>query len=78
MFPPAFSDSSHSIESLEFEQLIQDGIIAVKNGNPSLAKRLLDQAALINNSDARIWIWLSATTEDLQERRGVSGKGSRN
>ena len=70
MLPPAFSNTPDSIEALEFEQLIQDGIIAVKNGNRSLAKRLLDQAALINSADARIWIWLSATTDDLQERRG--------
>jgi ribosomal protein S27AE len=69
MLPPAFSNTPDSIGSLEFEQLIQDGIIAVKNGNRSLAKKLLDQAALINNTDARIWIWLSATTDDLQERR---------
>jgi DNA-directed RNA polymerase subunit RPC12/RpoP len=69
MLPPAFSNTPDSIESLEFEQLIQDGIIAVKNGNRSLAKKLLDQASLINSTDARIWIWLSATTDDLQERR---------
>jgi DNA-directed RNA polymerase subunit RPC12/RpoP len=69
MQPPAFSDTPDSIESLEFEQLIQDGIIAVKNGNHSLAKKLLDQAALINSADARIWIWLSATTDDLEQRR---------
>jgi DNA-directed RNA polymerase subunit RPC12/RpoP len=69
MPPSAFSDTPDSIESLEFEQLIQDGIIAVKNGNRTLAKKLFDQAALINNTDARIWIWLSATTDDLQVRR---------
>jgi DNA-directed RNA polymerase subunit RPC12/RpoP len=69
MLPPAFSNTPDSIESLEFDQLIQDGIIAVKNGNRSLAKKLLDQAALINSADARIWIWLSATTDDLEERR---------
>jgi hypothetical protein len=69
MLPPAFSDTPDSISNREFEQLIQDGIIAVKNGNRSLAKKLLDQAALINSADARIWIWLSATTDDLQERR---------
>jgi len=63
------SSRSDSISSREFEQLVQDGIIAVKNGNRSLAKKLLDQAALINSSDSRIWIWLSATTDDLQERR---------
>ena len=69
MLPPAFSDSSKSIGTLEWEQLIQEGISAVKNGNRLLAKRLLDQAALINSTDARIWIWLSATTDDPQERR---------
>ncbi len=41
-----------SITDREFDQLIQDGIIAVKNGNRSLAKKLLDQAALINSTDA--------------------------
>src|SRR4030065_57901 len=69
MLPPAFSNSSDSITGREFDQLIQDGIIAVKNGNLTLAKKLLNQAALINSSDARIWIWLSATTDDMQERR---------
>src|SRR5512136_2680348 len=69
MLPPAFSDNSSSIASKEFEQHIQDGIIAVKNGNPTLAKKLLDQAALMNDADPRIWIWLSATTDDLPERR---------
>ncbi len=69
MVTPAFSNTPDSISAHEFEQLIQDGIIAVKNGNRSLAKKLLDQAALINSTDPRIWIWLSATTDDLQERR---------
>ena len=69
MYPPAFSNSSDSITDHEFEQLITDGIIAVKNGNKSLAKKLLDQAALINSTDVRIWLWLSATTDDLQEQR---------
>jgi DNA-directed RNA polymerase subunit RPC12/RpoP len=69
MLPSAFSSSPDSIEAREFEQHIQDAIIAIKNGNRSLGKRLLDQAALINNADARVWIWLSATTDDLQERR---------
>ena len=69
MVPPAFSNTPDSISDREFGQLIQDGIIAVKNGNLSLARKLLDQAALINSTDPRIWIWLSATTDDLQERR---------
>jgi len=69
MVPSAFSNTPDSISAHDFEQLIQDGIIAVKNGNHSLAKKLLEQAALINSTDPRIWIWLSATTDDLQERR---------
>jgi DNA-directed RNA polymerase subunit RPC12/RpoP len=69
MFPPAFSSIAESPESREFEQHLQEGIIAVKNGNRTLAKRLLDEAALMNSTDARVWIWLSATTDDLQERR---------
>lgn len=69
MLPPAFSNSPEYLEPREFEQLVQDGIAAVKIGDMPLAKRLLEQAALINSGDARIWIWLSATTKDLQERR---------
>lgn len=69
MLPPAFSKAPESNEAREFEQLLQDSITAVKNGDRSLAKRLLAQAALINSTDSRVWIWLSATTDDLQERR---------
>jgi DNA-directed RNA polymerase subunit RPC12/RpoP len=69
MLPPAFSDVPDSIEAREFEQHIQEGIIAVKNGNLSLARKILEQAALVNSADARIWIWMSATTDDLTERR---------
>jgi ribosomal protein S27AE len=69
MLPPAFSSEPDSIEAREFEQLIQDGMMAVKNGNLSLARKLLNQAVLINSADPRIWIWLSATTDDLQERK---------
>ena len=69
MIPPANSNVPDSIEAHDFEQLLQDGIQAVKNGNRVLGKRLLDQAALINAGDVRIWIWLSATTDDMDERR---------
>jgi DNA-directed RNA polymerase subunit RPC12/RpoP len=69
MIPPAFSDSPNSIEANDFEQLVQDGILAVKNGNRTLAIKLFEQAALINDTDVRIWIWMSATTDDLEERR---------
>jgi ribosomal protein S27AE len=69
MLPPAFSNEPDSIEGREFEQHLRDAIDAIKNGDRSLAKRLLDQAALMNSADARVWVWLSATTDDLQERR---------
>ena len=69
MFPSAFSSDPKSFDSREFEQHIQDAIIAIKNGDKSLAKRLLEQASLMNSTDARVWVWLSATTDDLQERR---------
>jgi DNA-directed RNA polymerase subunit RPC12/RpoP len=69
MLPPSFSNSSDSIDAREFEQHLRDGIDALKNGDRSLAKRLLDQAALMNSADARVWVWLSATTDDPQERR---------
>ena len=69
MFPSAFSTDPDSFADREFEQHIQDAIHAIKNGDKSLAKRLLEQALLMNSTDARVWVWLSATTDDLQERR---------
>jgi DNA-directed RNA polymerase subunit RPC12/RpoP len=69
MYSSSFSESSDSIEARDFEQHIQEGIIAVKNGNLSLAKKLFDEAALMNDNDPRVWIWLSATTDNLAERR---------
>jgi DNA-directed RNA polymerase subunit RPC12/RpoP len=69
MLPSAFSNSNGSSDAREFEEHLREGINAVKNGNRSLARRLLDQAAMMNSADARVWVWLSATTDDLQERR---------
>lgn len=69
MFPPAFSSSPGSNDTQEFEQLISDAITAIKHGDLNLGKKLLDQAAADNRADARVWIWLSATTDDLHERR---------
>ncbi len=69
MVPPAFTDAPQSLEEHDFEQLIQDAITAVKNGNRTMAVKLFEQAAMINDTDVRIWIWMSATTDDLEERR---------
>jgi DNA-directed RNA polymerase subunit RPC12/RpoP len=69
MIPSAFSDTPDSPEEHDFEQLIQDGIAAVKKGNRVLAVERFEQAAMIDDTDVRIWIWMSATTDDLEERR---------
>ncbi len=69
MMPTENSNTPGSLEHLDFEQLVQDAITAVKNGNRSLAVKLFEQAAMINDADVRIWIWMSATTDDLEERR---------
>jgi DNA-directed RNA polymerase subunit RPC12/RpoP len=57
------------MQDRQCDELIQDGITAVKSGNRPLAIKLLNKASLINSADARIWIWLSATTDDPQEQR---------
>jgi DNA-directed RNA polymerase subunit RPC12/RpoP len=69
MIPSDSSSSPDSLAAKDFEQLVQDGITAVKNGNRSLAVKLFEQAAMINDTDVRIWIWMSATTDDMDERR---------
>jgi DNA-directed RNA polymerase subunit RPC12/RpoP len=69
MIPPEINNTPNSIEENDFEQLVRDGITAVKNGNRALAVSLLEQAAMINDTDVRIWIWMSATTDDMEARR---------
>jgi DNA-directed RNA polymerase subunit RPC12/RpoP len=62
----------HSFESSNdrrFEELLQDGITAAKNGETKLARRLLESAVQLKIGDARPWLWLSSLTEDPQERR---------
>lgn len=51
------------------EQLISSGIAAVKGGDFEQARLLLEKAAAMVPTDARPWLWLSATTEDLEQRR---------
>jgi len=53
----------------DFEMILRDGISAAKDGQHSLAQSLLHQAILLNGRDARPYIWLSSTTEDVEERR---------
>lgn len=54
----------------EFEQLLRDGITAARTQQRRLAQSLLNQAIILNPSDARPYVWLSATTDDPQEQRG--------
>lgn len=66
------SPNQPSIESREdqyFEDLVRDGIGAVKDGHRSLARSLLNRATMIKTTDSRPWLWLSATTDDPQEQR---------
>ncbi len=53
----------------EFETLLRDGISAVKNGQHRLAQSVLRRAVLLNQGDARPYIWLSAATQDPAEQR---------
>ena len=52
-----------------FEEILQEGITAAKNNDRKLARRLLMDATRIKSGDARPWIWLSATTDDPDEKR---------
>jgi DNA-directed RNA polymerase subunit RPC12/RpoP len=62
-----------NFEEKEFEELIHDGIAAVKGGQRSLARTLLNKAIQIKSADARPWIWLTATTDDPEEQRQYFG-----
>ncbi len=53
----------------EYERLLHDAISAAKRGNKTLANTLLERAIRLHPSDARPWMWLSATTDDPAERR---------
>lgn len=53
----------------QFEEYLRDGIMAVKNGDRKLAQVILNRALLLDKSDARPYVWLSATTDDPDEQR---------
>jgi len=59
---PSLGDSS-------YDNLVHGGINAAKNGNRGLAARLLNRAVRQNPLDARPWLWLTETTDDLAEKR---------
>lgn len=52
----------------QFNEYLRDGITAAKNGQKKLAQSLLNRAILLNNADARPYVWLSVTTDDLREQ----------
>jgi DNA-directed RNA polymerase subunit RPC12/RpoP/ribosomal protein L37E len=52
-----------------FEELLRDGITALKGGDRHLARSLLQRATLVKAADAWPWLWLSGTTDDLNEQR---------
>ncbi len=56
-------------DHLRFEQIISTGIAAVKGGDMDQARELLNSAASMDPTDARPWLWLSATTSSLDEQR---------
>ena len=53
----------------QFEELLMDGISAVKTGQKRLALSLLNRATMLKPHDSRPYLWLSATTDDPLEQR---------
>jgi DNA-directed RNA polymerase subunit RPC12/RpoP len=53
----------------QFEECLRDGITAAKNGDRKIAQRWLERALMLNARDARPYIWLSATTDDITKQR---------
>ncbi len=52
-----------------YEDLLREGILAAKNDQRTLARRLLLQATRLRPLDSRPWIWLSQTTDEILERK---------
>ena len=59
----------NSLQDRHFNDMLQDGISAVKTGRLKLAQSLLNRATMLNGADARPYLWLSATTQDPEEQR---------
>ncbi len=60
--------SSNSMRDRNYEALVRQGITAAKNENRRLAFSLLNQAVQMNSLDARPWLWLTETTDELKEK----------
>lgn len=61
--------SRQSWTQMRFEDQLMRGIAAAKAGQREEARRFLESALRINDMDARPWLWMTATTDDLDERR---------
>ena len=57
-----------------FEELLYDGITALKGGDRNLARSLLQRATMVKAADSRPWLWLSGTTDDPNEQRQLLEK----
>jgi DNA-directed RNA polymerase subunit RPC12/RpoP len=64
----SFSPSSKPDQNELFEEYVRDGINAARNGERALAERLLNRARMLHPTDARPWLWLTATTDDPQQQ----------
>ena len=62
------------INDREYENLVREGMTAARGGRRKLARRLLERAAAQNPTDPRVWLWLSATTDDAHEQRNYLEK----
>jgi DNA-directed RNA polymerase subunit RPC12/RpoP len=58
-----------SFEQHQYEELLSSGIAAQKSGDRDQAHNYLTRATEILPTDTRAWLWLSATTDDLNEQR---------
>ncbi len=63
-----YNPSSNTMRDRNYEALVRDGITAAKNGNRRLAWSLLNQAVQMNSLDPRPWLWLTETTDDINEK----------
>jgi hypothetical protein len=63
------SDWSVSRRNRQFDEVLRDGITAAKTGQRALAQRLLQRAIMLDATDPRPYVWLSATTDNPQEQK---------
>lgn len=68
---PSFSSfiPRHDYDEEQYRRTLISGIAAVKAGDRQQAQLLLKKAAEMKSTDPQPWLWLSATTDDLAERR---------